>query len=135
MRRRDRADGKAAKTQRRKTLKRGNAPKAVRRRGHRATGKETNVEQPTRELEEALEQRTATSEVLKVISSSPGELEPVFNAMLANATRICEATFGNLFLCEGPIFRPVHGEFVNPGKTERRGQSCEMSTSCYRRGR
>ena len=59
------------------------------------------------EIQEALEQQTATSEVLKVISSSPGELEPVFNAMLANATRICEATFGNLFLCEGPIFRSV----------------------------
>src|SRR5262249_46971858 len=50
---------------------------------------------------------TATSEVLKIISSSPGELEPVFNAMLANATRICEATFGNLFLREGHIFRAV----------------------------
>ncbi|HEY6753196.1 MAG TPA: GAF domain-containing protein, partial [Pseudolabrys sp.] len=61
----------------------------------------------TRELSESLEQQTATSEVLKVISSSPGELEPVFNAMLANATRICEATFGNLFLREGPIFRCV----------------------------
>ena len=64
-------------------------------------------QQRTREISEALEQQTATSEVLKVISGSPGELEPVFNAMLANATRICEATFGNLFLCEGPIFRSV----------------------------
>ena len=61
----------------------------------------------TDDLSEALEQQTATSEVLKVISSSPGELEPVFNAMLENATRISEATFGNLFLCEGPIFRSV----------------------------
>ena len=57
------------------------------------------------ELRESLEQQTATSEVLGVISSSPGKLEPVFQAMLENAARICEAEFGTLFLREGDVFR------------------------------
>jgi GAF domain-containing protein len=57
------------------------------------------------ELRESLDQQTATSEVLSVISSSPGELEPVFKVMLENAARICEASFGNLLLCEGSEFR------------------------------
>jgi GAF domain-containing protein len=64
-------------------------------------------QQRTRELSESLDQQTATSEVLQVISSSPGELEPVFQAMLANATRICEAKFGILYRCEGDALRTV----------------------------
>jgi adenylate cyclase len=70
------------------------------------------LRQRTTDLTEALEQQTATSEVLQVISSTPGELEPVFTAMLANATRICEAKFGNLLLHEEGAFRAVawHGE-------------------------
>jgi two-component system, NtrC family, sensor kinase len=61
----------------------------------------------TRDLAESVEQQTATSEVLQVISSSPGELEPVFESMLMNATRICGANFGTMNLCEEGTFRAV----------------------------
>jgi GAF domain-containing protein len=63
------------------------------------------VQARTRELTETLEYQTATSDVLNVISRSPGELESVFQAMLANAVRICEAKFGTLYLRDGDAFR------------------------------
>jgi two-component system NtrC family sensor kinase len=59
------------------------------------------------ELRQSLDQQTATADVLKVISSSPGELQPVFNAMLENASRICEAAFGTMLLRDGDVFRRV----------------------------
>ena len=65
------------------------------------------LRQRTADLSESLEQQTATSEVLGVISSSPGELEPVFQAMLENAVRICDAKFGILFRYENETYDPV----------------------------
>ncbi len=72
------------------------------------------------ELRESLQQQTATADVLRVISASPGELEPVFQAMLENAVRLCEAKFAMLFLYEENQFRavgkwnipPAYGEFL-----------------------
>jgi GAF domain-containing protein len=79
-------------------------------------------QQRTRELSESLEQQTATSEVLKVISSSPGELKPVFEAMLANATRLCEGKFGTLYLYEEGRLRFAAAHNVPPAFAEARGR-------------
>src|SRR5262245_906288 len=87
------------------------------------------LRQRTDDLSESLDQQTATSEVLSVISSSPGDLKPVFEAILANATRICDAKFGNLVLSEGDAFRiaalhgasPAFAEARRPGTVIRPG--------------
>jgi GAF domain-containing protein len=78
------------------------------------------VQARTRDLSESLQQQTATADVLKVISSSPGELEPVFQAMLENAVRMCEAKFGTLWLREGDAFRAVALHNAPPAYAEAR---------------
>src|SRR5205814_8050968 len=74
----------------------------------------------TRELSGALEQQKATSEVLQVISSSPGELQRVFEAILANATRLCEAKFGTLYTYDGHGFRAAAFHNAPPAFVEAR---------------
>jgi len=76
------------------------------------------LRQRTDDLSESLEQQTATSQVLSIISSSPGELEPVFQAMLENATRICDAKFGTLFRFDGDLFHRVAGTGTPPALVE-----------------
>jgi GAF domain len=96
---------KPAKAQQMIKAKRGIASKPARNRRVSALSKDTEVARLARELAEAREQQTATAEVLRAISTSPGELQPVFRAMLENAVRICEAKFGVLYLNEGDAFR------------------------------
>ena len=79
----------------------------------RRTAHETKFARLTRERDEALERETASSEVLHVISKSPGNLELVFQSILENATRICQANFGTLFRFDGENSYPV-AQFNTP---------------------
>jgi signal transduction histidine kinase len=134
MRRRSRADGQPIKARHRTTasLKHRNSPKAAPRRRSSTASQETKVAKLTRERDEAREQQAATSEVLRVISASPGKLEPVFQAVLENAVRICDAKFGSLFRYDNETFEATalfglpptfddyqrqHGSFQPPARS------------------
>jgi GAF domain-containing protein len=112
MRRRSRASSKLANARSRKTVKRRTASKDVPRPGVSA-GHEAKVARLTRERDEALLRETANSEILGLISKSPGDLELVFRTILEDATRICNAKFGNLFRFDGENLYPV-AQFNTP---------------------
>ena len=80
-------------------------------------------QQRRRELSESLEQQTATSEVLRVISSSPGDLQPVFQSMLEKAVRVCDAKFGNIFRWDGDALRIIAALDTPPAFAEFRSRS------------
>ena len=121
MKRRSRAGGEPIKGQRRKTPepKRGNAPKVQARSKLSPATEETEVARLSRELSEERKQRAATAEVLHLLSGSRGDLNCLFDTILSNATKLCQANFGTLSLYEGDAFRivamhnapPAYGEY------------------------
>ena len=125
MKRRSRAGGELTKGRRRKAAKpKGrNARKAAAPSISPPTGAEAEVARLTRELNEALERQAATSEVLQVISGSPGDLEPVFAAMLENAVRICDAKWGNIHRWDGNALHLLATHNTPPAFAKARGRS------------
>jgi GAF domain-containing protein len=123
MKRRSRTGREAPKARRRKTLKtkRRDAPKTVSLSAPIPSDPE--VARLTRELSEALERQAATSEVLQIISESPGDLQPVLASMLENAVRICDATFGNIYRWDGEALHILASHNTPPAFAEDRRRS------------
>src|SRR5262249_22067705 len=111
---------KPAKTQHGSTTKprRNHAPKLARPASSTLADLREELKRQAGELEEAREERAAVTEVLRLISSSPGELEPVFQALLENATRLCEAKFGSLLRYDGKMFHQVASLNLPPALAE-----------------
>src|SRR5262245_20530407 len=93
----------------------------------------TDLTERTAELTEALEQQTATSEVLQVISSTPGDLEPVFAAMLEKAVLICDAKFGNISRWDGELLHLLAAHNTPPALAESRKRAAIRASSVVRR--
>ena len=113
MKRRPPSRGQSAKSRVPKASKSRNAPKAARNRGVAIGDQETVVARLTHERDDALLREAANSEVLRLISKSPDDLQLVFRTILENATRICNANFGTLFRFDGEKFYPV-AQFNTP---------------------
>ncbi len=130
MKKSSRAGGKPAKVRRRSALKpkAGSAPKAMPRRGSSPAG-EDKVARLTRERDEALGQQAATADVLRIISSSLGNLDSVLETILANATRLCVANFGVLLLYERAQFRVAAAHNPPPAFAELRRRQPEIRSS------
>ena len=122
MKKRSKAGGEPIKGRRRKTPEpeRVNAPKSQARSKLSPATEETEVARLSRELSDERRQRVATSEVLRLLSGSHGDLNHLFDTILANATNLCQANFGTLSLCEGDAFRIVAMHNVPPGLAELR---------------
>ena len=107
MRRRSRAGGQPTKAQRRKTATRKSriAPKAVRRRSSADAVQETEIARVIRERDEALEQQSAISYILRVISNSPSDVQPVLDSVAERAAHICEARIVDIVIVDKEVLR------------------------------
>jgi len=125
MKRRSKAGDTSIKGRRRKApkRKRRNAPKTAPRSKSSPRSEDTAVARLTHELRETTEQHTATSEILRVISSSPSDLQPVFQAMLKNAVRLCDAKFGNIYRWDGDALHLAATQNVPAAFVQARGRS------------
>ena len=125
MKSRSKAGGAPIKGRRRKAPKpeRRNAPKTAPRSKSSPSSEDTVVARLTHELRETTEQHSATSEILRVISTAPSDLQPVFQAMLKNAVRPCDAKFGNIYRWDGDALHLVATQNVPPAFVQARGRS------------
>jgi class 3 adenylate cyclase/putative methionine-R-sulfoxide reductase with GAF domain len=119
------ASGRPVKARRRKTAKAKlrNRSKGASLLGSSAASQKAEIARLNARLNEASEQQTATSEVLQIISSSPGDLQPVFASMLENGVRICDATFGNIYLLDGDALKSAASLNTPVAFAEVRGRS------------